>query len=360
MPLLTETFKKIAAGGERVFYNGDLSQQIVSEIQAAGGIITLEDLKLYSPVRRQPVTIKLNDNTMYSPPPPSSGVVLQLILNILEGFNFTRESISKVDEAILTYHRVLEAFKLSYARRTELGDTSFVDIRELVESMQTGQLAEELRSRITDTMTHKTQYYGGIYSQIDDAGTSHICILDEHGNAVSMTSTINYDFGSQVVGNVTGIIYNDEMDDFSTPGLTNTWGYEPSPANYITPGKRPLSSMSPSIIVDKTGDVVMMAGASGGSRIISSMSLAIINAMWFGDSLEEAIMRPRIHHQLLPTEAGYQPQLNQQIIEGLQSKGHVMYVMGSDAEQAVQGILRRGGWIYGFSDERKGGKSAGY
>lgn len=175
-----------------------------------------------------------------------------------------------------------------------------------------------------------------------------------------MAGAINYDFGSRVVGNMTGIIYNDEMDDFSTPGVTNVWGYEPSPANYIAPGKRPLSSMSPSMLVDEDGNVFMVVGGSGGSRIISSTALTIMNAMWFGDALEDAIKKPRIHHQLLPDEVGYQVELEQAILEGLQMKGHSIAEIGSGAEQAVQGILRRGGWIYAFSDERKGGVPSGY
>ncbi|XP_048747538.2 glutathione hydrolase 1 proenzyme-like [Ostrea edulis] len=366
MPKLADTFEKIA-DDPHTFYNGSLADDIVADIREAGGIITKEDLENYMAVEKDPLVVTLKDNsTIYTPPPPSSGAVYAMILNIADGYGFSPDSVSTTDKSIVTWHRIVEAMKFAYAKRSSLGDPdkesqSFKDtIESLVNNMTSSSYADYVRSQISDDATHDTMYYGPTFFDQSKTGTSHLAVLAPNGDAVSLTSTINLYFGSKVVGSRTGIFFNNEMDDFSTPNTTNSFGVPASAANFIKPGKRPLSSMCPSIVVDEDGHVKLVVGASGGTKITTSTALVSIETLWFNYGIKKAIDYKRLHHQLLPAHITVEEGFDPKVIQGLQQIGHNIS-MSASAGSVVQGILQlQEGNITANADYRKRGVPNGY
>ncbi|XP_041979054.1 glutathione hydrolase 1 proenzyme-like isoform X2 [Aricia agestis] len=354
------TLKIIAEKGGDDLYNGTLAVELLDDLKKAGSIITADDLKNYKAKVTDPIAVKLaNGDTLYTPPPPSSGAVLVNILNILSSYNFTADSIKGLDNEVLTYHRIIEAFKYAYAVRTKLGDTDFLDLREYIANITSPQFGIEVRQKINDTLTsNDPEYYGAEGYSKDDHGTAHISVMADNGDAVSLTSSINYYFGAGYVTEKTGIILNDVMDDFSSPGFTNQFGLQPSPANFIAPGKRPQSSMCPSIIVDKDGNVRLVIGAAGGTKITTAVALVAIRKLWFGETVKEAIDHPRFHHQLIPMTINYEFGLTHDILDGLRSKGHNT-TRYRDRGSIVCALYKNKTAIYANSDFRKGGDVAG-
>ncbi|KJH52275.1 putative gamma-glutamyltransferase [Dictyocaulus viviparus] len=274
---LAKTLEAIANSDEPVelFYRGEMARTIAKEMAEGGGIITYEDLASYEPKIHHGMTHSdfRGNLVMCGGPPPSSFAVTQLIVSIMSELypNGHRAKILNDPKVI---HHFIEAMKFSYAQRTLLGDGAFVPSAiSLASNLTTKGFTDWVVKRMKD-VAQSSSYYGGIaQTQVPDHGTSQVSVLDEYGNGVSSTTTINRWFGAAVESEEYGIVWNDEMDDFSTPGMANGFGFAPSETNFIEPGKRPMSSMSPMVIFDgKTKKLKMVIGGSGGSKIISAVA----------------------------------------------------------------------------------------
>jgi len=305
------------------------------------------------------------------PPPPSSASVTLAILNILQGYDINKSKLQSFDFQALTYHRLLEAMKFAYASRMHLGDIDFVEnALQIANDLTSPEYGARIRKLITDKATPDVDYYmreGAAEGQhhylreraVGTHGTTHISVLDEEGNAVAVTTTVNAYFGATVLSKSTGIIFNDEMDDFSNPTAPNFFGFAPSPTNYIRPGKRPMSSMSPIVVYDpQTGEVKLVSGSEGGSHIITAVAQAMMRVLWFGQDPNEAISSPRLHNQLTPFYSEFEAEFPEAYIQNLRERGQNMSTY-TGFELATTEISRGDdGRIYANSDYRKSGSYA--
>ncbi|CAF4770670.1 unnamed protein product, partial [Rotaria socialis] len=364
-PLLGQTLSIVAEKGPSAFYEGELSDAICEEIRSNGGIINRQDLEIYHARVKPAISVSLESNlTVYGVPPPASSAITLLILKVMDGYGLTPQSLDTIDKQVRFYHILNEVFKFAYAKRSALGDEydSQTDknqnIEKLLDLILSPAYAEEVRKRVNEYRSQPLDYYEPKFETQTDHGTSHCSIIDTEGNAVAATSTINTDFGAVVYGHNTGIIYNNQMDDFSQPGLENYYGYAPSPANFIKPFKRPMSSMSPILVTNSNGQVIFTAGGSGGSRIISSVAQVAIYNLWLGKSIRDAVDMPRLHQQLIPMEVELEKRFPVNVVHGLLVKGHT--ISGFRGGCVVQAIERRhSNELWAVSDARKGGAPDG-
>lgn len=369
-PALAQTLRTLSGEGISAFYKGSIAKQIVSAMQAHQGLISAQDLANYAPKERVPLRGSYRGYEIVTMPPPSSGgAALLTVLNLLEpyalGWNSSGHNSSQYT------HLVTESLKHAFADRANyLGDPDFVKIplEQLVSKAYAQSLQPKLQQAGLQTLSREQYGLKGLSwsstrqqslsAAAEDHGTTHYAIMDRFGNVVSATETINTYFGSQVVIPGTGIVMNNEMDDFSkSPGVPNAFGLIGSEANAIAPGKKPLSSMTPTIVL-KSGKPFVALGASGGPRIITGTIQGLLNILDFGMDPEAAVSAPRFHHQWVPETLYIEREMPQDVRAALLAKGHQLEAGG--AENVVQAVMFKDGRFSGAADPRKQGQAAGY
>jgi gamma-glutamyltranspeptidase/glutathione hydrolase len=367
-PDLARTYEALAQRGAEVLARGPIADAIVAAATSAGGLLTKEDLAGYRTRWREPVRGSYRGLEVVSFPPPSSGGVhLVQMLNTLEPFDLAALGAGSSE----SIHLVAEAMKLAFAdRAAHLGDPDFVDVPvPWLTSKEYGKaLAARLRPRPFWRRAPWRWGQGDVLEVAgpgtpppDDSGTSHLSALDAAGNAVAITQTVNLLYGSGITVPGTGIVLNDEMDDFSAaPDVPNAFGLVGRDKNAIAPGKRPLSSMTPTIVV-RDGRAWMVTGSPGGPRIITTTLLTILNAVDYGMDVQAAVSAPRFHHQWFPDKLELEPDVPRDVREALVRRGHPAEY-ATRAWSSAQAIVAdpEKGVIWGGSDPRSDGAALGW
>jgi gamma-glutamyltranspeptidase / glutathione hydrolase len=321
---LADTYQQIAAEGVDYFYRGKFAREVDKWMKENGGIVTYDDFASYKMLEREPIKSQYRGYDIYGFPPPSSGGVhVAQMLNMLQ--HFPLSSMNSQDR----YHVLAETMKRAFADRAfYLGDPDFVAVpKGLIDPEYAAQLAKSitLKESAKDIQHGKPP---GADIDLFGKHTTHISAADKYGNWVAITTTVNTSFGSKVIIPGTGVIMNNQMDDFSTqPGIPNAFGLVGSEANSVQAGKRPLSSMSPTIVV-KDGAPVMTLGAAGGPTIITQVLQAIINVIDLDMSVEQALVSSRVHHQWQPDVTFIESSLNETVKQSLEARGHKLYPRG--------------------------------
>jgi len=349
---LAASLEAIAAGGPRAFYEGPLADKLVASLRGSGGIMTRDDLKDYRAILRPVVRGSYRGYDIASMPPPSSGGVhLIEILNILEGFPLRETGAN----AAATLHLMIEAMKPAYADRAVfLGDPAFVDVP--VAGLTSKRYAAQLRQAIDPERARPAQSIRAGSPPREGDNTTHFSIIDRDGNAVANTYTLNFSYGLGLVAEGTGILLNNELDDFAAkPGVPNAYGLVGGDANAPGPAKRPLSSMSPTIVF-RDGKVFLVTGTPGGSRIITTVLQVILNVIDHGMNIAEAVAAPRIHHQWLPDQVFAETGLSPDSIGLLEARGHKV-VTGATMGSANSILVTPDG-LTGAADPRQRGTLA--
>lgn len=352
---LANSLKLIAQQGSYAFYKGEIAKKIVSEMQAYPGAITMADLANYQAIERQPIRGTYRGYDIVTMPPPSSGGPhLVQILNILERWPMGEWGHNSAQSV----HHMAESMKLAYADRAEyLGDPDFVEVP--VAGLISKHYADNLAQRINATATPAQYIKPGNPLPYESDQTTHYSVMDKAGNAVAVTYTLNTNFGSGIVAGKTGILLNNEMDDFSAkPGVANAYGLVGGEANSVAAGKRPLSSMTPTLVL-KDGEPVLITGSPGGARIITTVLQTVMNTIDYGMNPAESASALRIHHQWTPDELRVEQGFNIDTKRLLEQKGHTVNTKASMGR--TQTIQRDGDTLWGYSDPRNpDGLTLGY
>ncbi|KAJ5563243.1 hypothetical protein N7535_008407 [Penicillium sp. DV-2018c] len=348
----------IAERGAEGFYSGPIAETMINALQRENGTMTLQDLSNYTVAIRDISQIDYRGYKVTSTSAPSSGVVAMSILKILDtykGFFSTKESVD------LSTHRLDEAMRFGYGQRSNLGDPLFVDgVAKYEKEMLEQATIDDIRSKISDQHTQNVSAYdpAGLES-LDTPGTSHLAAADHTGLAISVITTINLLFGSHVMVPETGIIMNNEMNDFSIPGSSNSFGYIPSVANYVRPGKRPLSSITPAIAERPDGKLFLLAGSAGGSRIITATVQNIIHSIDQGFSAAKALAEPRLHDQLIPNQVSFEYAFDNATVASMKARGHnVTWIAPGQSTAQLIRVLPNG--TFDAAGEPRQLNSAGY
>ena len=369
-PNYAETLSLIAENGSAdLFYDpqGPIVNSLISRARSLGGIISASDFANYKPIIEKPLMVnitvpgskKLN---VYTANGVSSGLAL------ISGWNFFNEVYNSNDDDITVTHKLIESFKWLASTRTRLGDVNETRKESLIDKYTNTEWIDEciLNNEFNENKTFDWRHYDPLFDILENKGTSHFSVVDKDGNTVGMTTTVNLLFGSMVYDNKTGIILNNEMDDFSTPKTRNAFNLTASVFNFIEPHKRPLSSTAPLIVIDEeTGKTDLTIGAAGGSRIPTAILQAIIRLYYQDLSILQALAYPRIHHQLIPeyvmveNSTIFVDEHSSRVLDQLQSYGHDFFESGTLT--SMNGIKRNGEYLEGVSDYwRKLGESDGY
>jgi gamma-glutamyltranspeptidase/glutathione hydrolase len=357
-PELAQTLERISKNGPNEFYEGETAKRFADEMARHGGIISLADLKNYKAIERTPLSGKYKNYAIITSPPSSSGgIALLEMLGILDGTGYEKGGPGSAS----AIHYAAEAMRRAYADRNEyVGDPDFVKVP--IAGLLDPAYLTKLRSTIDpERATPSDQVRPGKPTGTEQMETTHYSVVDAEGNAVAVTYTLNGGYGNGITVPGLGFLLNNEMDDFSAkPGTPNMFGLVQGEANAIAPGKRPLSSMTPTIVV-KDGKLFMTAGAPGGSRISTAVAQVILNVIDFGMNVQDAVDAPRFHHQWQPDKLSLERGISPDTVAILKSRGYdVDYAPGVVLAQ-VAAIVNDGGWLQGGSDGRSAaGKAAGY
>ena len=357
-PELAQTLGRISKNGANEFYEGETARRFADEMAKNGGVISLSDLKNYKAIERTPLTGKYKNYTIITSPPSSSGgIALLEMLGILEGTGYEKGGSGSASAV----HYQAEAMRRAYADRNEyVGDPDFVKV-PIAGLLNPAYLAKLRASIDPERATPSDSVKPGKPVGSESMETTHYSVVDGEGNAVAVTYTLNGGYGNGITVPGLGFLLNNEMDDFaSKPGTANMFGLVQGEANAIAPGKRPLSSMTPTIVL-KDGKLFMTAGAPGGSRITTAVAQVILNVLDFGMNVQDAIDAPRVHHQWQPDKLSIERGISPDTVALLKSRGYdVDYAPGVVLAQ-VAAIVSDGGWLQGGSDGRSAaGKAAGY
>ena len=357
-PELAETLRRIAKNGAKEFYEGETARRFADEMSKHGGIISLADLRNYKAIERTPLQGTYKNYTIITAPPSSSGgIALLEMFGMLEGTGYEKGGFGSAS----AIHYEAEAMRRAYADRNEyVGDPDFVKVP--ITGLLDRTYLAHLRGTIDpEHATPSDQVRPGRPAGTEHDQTTHFSVVDAEGNAVAVTYTLNGGFGNGITVPGLGFLLNNEMDDFAAkPGTPNMFGLVQGEANAIAAGKRPLSSMTPTIVV-KDGKLFMTAGAPGGSRISTAVAQVILNVIDFGMNVQDAVDAPRVHHQWLPDKLYLERGISPDTVALLKARGYdVDYSPGVVLAQ-VAAILSDGGWLQGGSDGRSAaGKAAGY
>ena len=360
LPELADTLELIAEGGPDAFYRGPIADQLVTDMQKYGGLISHSDLADYTAVERKAIHSTFAGHDVYGAPPPSSGgVTLILALNILEHLDLDRDA----GHSAMNIHKITEAMRYAFRdRAAHLGDPDFVSIPD---HLTTKDYAKDLSEKITSLATPSEELLGEIKLTRIGTDTTHFSVIDNDGMAVSNTYTLEQSWGSRMVVSGAGFVLNNEMGDFNwVPGETTDRGRVGTPANLIAPGKRMLSSQCP-VILKRDGKVVLITGSPGGRTIINTVLGVVLNHTYFGMDLPDAVDAPRLHHQWFPDRLRYEamdaPE-QAQVVKQLRAMRHRVeappYPQGSAHSIAV--TQDNQGRYIGVADKRRGGDAAGY
>ena len=356
-PELARTLRRIAQNGANEFYQGETAQKFAEAMARKGGLITLSDLKDYAAIERAPLTGTYKGYGIVAAPPPSSGGVgILQMLAILEGSGYQKSGFGSASE--IEY--LAEVMRRYYADRSQyLGDPNFGKL-PLTKLLDPAYIRLRRDSIDPNHATPSTQILPGLPAGRDGGETTHYNVVDAQGNAVAVTYTLNEGYGNGITVPGLGFLLNDEMDDFaSKPGSPNAFGLIQGEPNAIQPGKRPLSSMTPTILT-RDGKFFMAVGAPGGSRIISAVLQTILNVVDFGMNAQDAVDAPRIHHQWQPDKLFLEPGISPDTAALLKSRGYDVDRSPGLVLARVEAIVNSGGWLQGGSDGRGSGKAAGY
>jgi gamma-glutamyltranspeptidase/glutathione hydrolase len=352
-PDLAVTLRAIASDGPKGFYEGPVAEKLVTAVRKAGGIMTVDDLKNYRAIERAPVRGTYRGYDIVSMPPPSSGGVhLIEMLNILEGYDVAKLG---RDESL---HDMIEAMKRAYADRAVfMGDPDVIKMP--VAGLTSKKYAASLRAQIGERATPAAEIRAGKPADFEGKNTTHFSIIDRAGNAVSNTYTLNFSYGLGLVAEGTGVLLNNELDDFtSKPGTANAYGLVGFDANLPGPGKRPLSSMTPTIVL-KDGKPFLITGSPGGSRIITAVLQVIVNAIDFQMPIDQAVSAPRLHHQWQPDEVYVEPGFAPDVLTALAKRGH--NIVATPSYSSTNSIEITPNGYVGAADRRtRGSLAAGY
>jgi gamma-glutamyltranspeptidase/glutathione hydrolase len=351
---LADTLKAIAQDGPQAFYQGRIAAQIAAAVRSAGGIMTADDLKNYRAVERAPVRGTYRGYDIVSMPPPASGGVhLIEMLNILEGYD-----LAKLGRGEQSMHAMIEAMKRAYADRAVfMGDPDAVKMP--IAGLISKKYAAALRAGIGDKATPAASIRPGKPAEYEGNNTTHFSVIDRDGNAVSNTYTLNFSYGLGLVADGTGVLLNNELDDFTAkPGAANAYELVGFNANLPGPGKRPLSSMTPTIVL-KDGKSILVTGSPGGSRIISAVLQVITNVIDFHMPIDKAVTAPRLHHQWQPDEVFAEPGFAPDLLDALKARGHT--IVATEPHTSANSIQVTPNGYVGAADTRtRGALAAGY